>query len=132
MPPGLESRLDPRWQLGPEEDRPDDLEALPAEDAVALAITCHLDHTRAYPYGPTADYNLGPFCEPHHLIKHHSRWRVTQPQPGVFEWTSPTGHTSTIEPKRRPPDDMSKHEPPGEPAQPPDTPADQQPDEPPF
>jgi hypothetical protein len=48
----------------------------------------------------------------------------------VFEWTSPTGHTFTIEPKRRPPDDKSKHEQPEpDPGPPVDLPL---PDEPPF
>ena len=63
------------------------------------AAGCDLDHTIAYPYGPTAVGNLGPFCEHHHIGKHHSRWKVRQPEPGRFEWTSPTGHTYTITPE---------------------------------
>ncbi len=63
------------------------------------AADCDLDHTIAYPYGPTAVGNLGPFCEHHHIGKHHSRWKVRQPEPGRFEWTSPTGHTYTITPE---------------------------------
>jgi hypothetical protein len=62
------------------------------------AADCDLDHTIAYPCGPTAVGNLGPFCEQHHVGKHHSRWRVCQPEPGRFEWISPTGHTYTVEP----------------------------------
>ena len=34
LPPGLESRLDRRWQIGSDADLPDGLEALPAEDGV--------------------------------------------------------------------------------------------------
>jgi Domain of unknown function (DUF222) len=62
------------------------------------AVGCDLDHTIAYPHGPTAAGNLGPFCETHHIGKHHSRWKVRQPAPGRFEYTSPTGHTYTITP----------------------------------
>jgi Domain of unknown function (DUF222) len=62
------------------------------------ASACDLDHTIEYPYGPTAVGNLGPFCENHHIGKHHSRWTVRQPAPGRFEFTSPTGHTYTITP----------------------------------
>ena len=63
------------------------------------AAGCDLDHTIAYPYGPTAVGNLGPFCEHHHIGKHHSRWKVRQPEPGRFEWISPTGHTYTVTPE---------------------------------
>jgi hypothetical protein len=62
------------------------------------AVGCDIDHTIAYPYGPTAAGNLGPFCEYHHIGKHHTRWKVRQPAPGRFEYTSPTGHTYTITP----------------------------------
>jgi primosomal protein N' (replication factor Y) (superfamily II helicase) len=34
LPPGLESRLDRRWQIGSDTDLPDGLEALPADDGV--------------------------------------------------------------------------------------------------
>jgi hypothetical protein len=62
------------------------------------ALGCDLDHTIEYPYGPTAVGNLGPLCEQHHIGKHQSRWQVRQPEPGRFEWISPTGHTHTVEP----------------------------------
>lgn len=52
----------------------------------------------AFPHGPTAASNLGPLCQAHHLLKHHSRWQVTQPEPGVFAWTSPTGRIHTARP----------------------------------
>jgi Domain of unknown function (DUF222) len=56
------------------------------------AESCQLDHTVPYPEGATAASNLGLLCRRHHLVKHHTRWRLHQPQPGQFEWTSPTGH----------------------------------------
>ena len=63
------------------------------------ATGCETDHTTAYPAGPTAAGNLGALCKPHHLAKHHTRWRVRQPAPGRFEWISPTGHTYIVEPE---------------------------------
>ncbi|WP_205740703.1 HNH endonuclease signature motif containing protein, partial [Haloactinopolyspora alba] len=56
---------------------------------------CDLDHTIVYPLGGTDACNLGLFCRHHHLLKHHTRWRVEQPHPGTFVWTSPTGRTTT-------------------------------------
>ncbi|HEX6235416.1 MAG TPA: DUF222 domain-containing protein [Jiangellaceae bacterium] len=50
--------------------------------------------------GATTDHNLGPFCEKHHVDKHNSRWQVSQPEPGRFEYTSPTGHRYTQEPEK--------------------------------
>jgi len=43
--------------------------------------------------GKTAPENVGPFCKRHHLIKHHSDWRIRiDPNRAVLEFTSPTGH----------------------------------------
>jgi hypothetical protein len=50
--------------------------------------------------GVTADHNLGPFCERHHVDKHNARWKVSQPESGKFEYTSPTGHVYTREPEQ--------------------------------
>jgi hypothetical protein len=63
------------------------------------AAVAEIDHTTPYPDGATAADDLGPFCKSHHVGKHHSRWRVRQPEPGRFEWTSPTGHVYTVEPE---------------------------------
>jgi hypothetical protein len=63
------------------------------------AAVAEIDHTTPYPDGATAADDLGPFCKSHHIGKHHSRWRVRQPEPGRFEWTSPTGHSYTVEPE---------------------------------
>ncbi|HET6752823.1 MAG TPA: HNH endonuclease signature motif containing protein [Jiangellaceae bacterium] len=63
------------------------------------ATVAEIDRTTPYPDGATAADDLGPFCKSHHIGKHHSRWRVRQPEPGRFEWISPTGHTYTVEPE---------------------------------
>jgi len=62
------------------------------------AETCDIDHTINYPDGPTADWNLGPFCRPEHNGKTCRLWHVSQPRPGHFRWRSPTGHTYTKDP----------------------------------
>jgi hypothetical protein len=55
-----------------------------------------LDHTKAYlpparggPPGQTGTHNLGPMIRFEHRVKTHSRWRVRQPEPGVWIWRSP-------------------------------------------
>ena len=55
-----------------------------------------LDHTKSYeppdrggPPGQTGVHNLGPLSRFEHRIKTHSRWRVRQPEPGVWIWRSP-------------------------------------------
>jgi hypothetical protein len=55
-----------------------------------------LDHTKPYlpparggPPGQTGVHNLGPMTRLEHRIKTHSRWRVRQPEPGVWIWRSP-------------------------------------------
>jgi hypothetical protein len=56
------------------------------------ARRCDLDHTCDYAQGgPTVKANLGPGCGRHHLFKHELGWRLEQPEPGVFEWSSPLG-----------------------------------------
>ena len=59
-----------------------------------------LDHTIEHPTGPTAAHNLGPLCRNDHLNKHRRGWRLVQPRPGYFEWTSPAGHTYPIAPEQ--------------------------------
>lgn len=56
------------------------------------AIRSDLDHTVAHARGgPTRHDNLGPACAHHHALKHRAGWALTQPRPGIFEWTSPAG-----------------------------------------
>ena len=57
-----------------------------------------LDHTIAYvlldkggPPGQTALGKLGPLAPYHHRVKTHGRWRLRQPEPGVYLWRSPHG-----------------------------------------
>lgn len=40
--------------------------------------------------GRTVAGNLGPLCH-HHRLKTHTSWSLSQPEPGLFIWTSPTG-----------------------------------------
>jgi hypothetical protein len=56
------------------------------------ARRCDLDHTIPYDQGgPTAFGNLGPLCRLHHRLKTHTSWSLSQPEPGLFLWVSPTG-----------------------------------------
>ncbi len=59
------------------------------------------DHTHdAALGGPTRDDNLANLCRNHHVIKHHTRWRVRQLGGGRLEWTSPTGRVYIDVPER--------------------------------
>ena len=60
----------------------------------ATAETCDLDHTVEYhrAHGPTADTNLGPLCRRDHTVKTDAGFTLEQVSPGIFEWTTPTGH----------------------------------------
>jgi hypothetical protein len=57
-----------------------------------------LDHTVSYARaedGATTAENLGSGCQRMHNAKTHDGWRLTQPSPGTFVRTSPTGRTDT-------------------------------------
>ncbi|MFI2754794.1 DUF222 domain-containing protein [Cellulomonas sp. P22] len=76
----------------------------------ARAESCDLDHTvefhRTAPdgnQGTTSAHNLGPLCRRHHQIKTDGGFRLSQPTPGTFEWTSPTGHQYRVRPGATPP-----------------------------
>jgi hypothetical protein len=62
------------------------------------AHRCQLDHTTGYPDGPAAAANLGPPCAPHHDLKTRLLWRLDQPEPGRFVWTTPAGKSYIREP----------------------------------
>ncbi|MBB6377188.1 hypothetical protein BKA01_004446 [Pseudonocardia eucalypti] len=50
------------------------------------------DHTHGHQHGgATTRANLGPACHHDHQLKHDGGWRVAQPRPGRFTWTSPLG-----------------------------------------
>ncbi len=53
---------------------------------------CDIDHTVAWEDGgKSVPENLAHLCRGHHVLKHHSRWKVRQISPGVLEWTTPQG-----------------------------------------
>jgi hypothetical protein len=60
---------------------------------------CDMDHREEFNHhhpehgGKTDPQNTWPLCRRHHLIKHHSAWRIRlDPNRSVLEFTSPTGH----------------------------------------
>lgn len=68
------------------------------------AARCDIDHNIAWAHGGhTALWNNAPFCEGHHIIKHHGGWTVRQLEGGVVEWISPHGRRYLVEPERRVP-----------------------------
>jgi hypothetical protein len=76
-------------------------------DATCIGPACHhpaggtqIDHTTNFGEadasarrGATAHYNLGSPCIRWHNSKTHLGWRLEQPAPGHFIWTSPLGRT---------------------------------------
>lgn len=62
------------------------------------AEVCDLDHTIAYPVGPTCASNLKCLCRQHHLAKTFGRWRDRQSPDGTVIWTAPDGQTHTTRP----------------------------------
>lgn len=62
------------------------------------AVFCDLDHTTAWPGGPTSAGNLGALCRRHHRLKQRSGFHLRQIEPGRFRWTFPTKHTFDVEP----------------------------------
>ncbi len=63
------------------------------------AWRCDADHTRPFDQdGPTCSCNLGSLCRYHHQLKQHPMWRLEQPLPGIFIWTTPTGRTYAVHP----------------------------------
>ena len=64
--------------------------------------SCDFDHTVPYvpgESGQTRPGNLGPLGRRAHRAKTHGGWRLEQPTPGVFWWTSPRGQVFRISPK---------------------------------
>ena len=60
---------------------------------------CDIDHREEFDHrhpedgGRTATANTGPLCRRHHLMKHHTEWRVrVDPHRFVIDWYSPTAH----------------------------------------
>ncbi|MBB2988655.1 hypothetical protein FHR72_000112 [Mycolicibacterium iranicum] len=67
----------------------------------AAAYGCDLDHTIAYPVGPTQASNLKCLCRKHHLLKTFWGWRDVQHPDGTVVWTAPGGQTFTTRPGSR-------------------------------
>jgi hypothetical protein len=65
------------------------------------ADVCDLDHTIAYPAGPTSASNLKCLCRKHHLLKTFWGWMDRQLPDGTVVWTSPSGQSYTTEPGSR-------------------------------
>ena len=66
------------------------------------ADVCDLDHTIAYPVGPTCASNLKCLCRKHHLLKTFwagpNGWRDRQLPDGTVIWTDPDGQTHVTRP----------------------------------
>ena len=62
---------------------------------------CDLDHTIPFVEGgsgQTRPSNLGPLGRRSHRGKTHCGWKLEQPRPGVFWWTSPRGQLYRVGP----------------------------------
>jgi hypothetical protein len=70
----------------------------PAPGCGAHAAHCDLDHTLAYPAGITCQCDLAPPCRRHHRVKQSPGWTLTQPEPGVMHWQTPSGRSYTTTP----------------------------------
>ncbi|HEY1699833.1 MAG TPA: DUF222 domain-containing protein [Trebonia sp.] len=64
----------------------------------ARAVHNDLDHTVAWPDGPTCECNFGPPCRRHHRVKQAPGWTLQQPEPGIMRWTTPSGRVYTTQP----------------------------------
>ena len=63
------------------------------------AASCDMDHTIPYHLGGlTCECNIGPGCRRHHRLKGTGAWRLEQPRPGIFRWTTPAGLTYSVSP----------------------------------
>ena len=64
------------------------------------AESCDLDHTVEFHRldGTTSATNLGPLCRRDHQVKTDGGFQLVQTEPGVFEWTTPTGHRYRVVP----------------------------------
>ncbi|MFI5506341.1 DUF222 domain-containing protein [Mycobacterium sp. NPDC051804] len=65
------------------------------------AHRCDIDHTIAYPTGPTQASNLKVLCRKHHLLKTFWGWQDEQLPDGTVIWTCPQGQTYTTHPGSR-------------------------------
>ncbi|HEY2078539.1 MAG TPA: HNH endonuclease signature motif containing protein, partial [Streptosporangiaceae bacterium] len=62
-----------------------------------------LDHTVPYDQGGmTCECNLAPLCRRHHQAKQAHGWHLTQDQPGVMTWRTPSGRSYVTTPEPYP------------------------------
>ncbi len=67
------------------------------------AVACDVDHTKPYDQGGlTCECNLAPTCRRHHKCKQAAGWQLTQPQPGLLTWTTPSGRSYSVQPDSYP------------------------------
>ena len=62
--------------------------------AMLPADRCDIDHSVSWP-APTTAANLGPLHRRAHNLKTAGLLSVRQPEPGIFEWITRTGHRYT-------------------------------------
>ena len=65
------------------------------------ASRCDSDHTIPYIDGRSSQThlgNLGPLSRKAHRAKTHGKWKLEQPTPGTFHWTSPHGYQYQVTP----------------------------------
>ena len=66
--------------------------------ALGTSTGTDVDHTVAWPAGPTAATNLAVLCRRHHRLKHSPGWHMVLHPDHTVTWTTPTGRTYTTEP----------------------------------
>jgi Domain of unknown function (DUF222) len=60
---------------------------------------CDLNHEIPWAQAHrTTARELGPLCRHDHINHHDHGWKLKQIRPGVYQWTSPLGHTYTTRP----------------------------------
>jgi hypothetical protein len=65
------------------------------------ARRCDIDHRiRAADHGKTEPDNLHPLCRRHHRCKDEGGWQYTVVAPGIYVWSSPSGHTYVADKRR--------------------------------
>jgi hypothetical protein len=72
----------------------------PAPGCGASSAHSDMDHTDPWPGGPTCECNFGLPCRHHHRAKQAPGWKLEQPEPGVFRWTTPSGRIYETRPTR--------------------------------
>jgi hypothetical protein len=65
------------------------------------AVQCDFNHEVPWEQAHhTTIGELGPLCRHHHGQHHQHGWKLKQIRPGVYQWTSPLGHTYIVGPDR--------------------------------